>query len=81
LPTRRRRAFSSLLNAPALRLTAVAGREKTAGTAERWARIFVDVSWEGENRGRDLRTICRVVNSYLLFEYIENVDAHRGRHL
>jgi hypothetical protein len=58
---RKSRALSSRVTA-AFRLDdgegAVEGarRENTAGTADRWERILLEVSWACENRGRDLRT-------------------------
>lgn len=59
---------------PALRLPGADwdGRENTAGTAERCARILLEVNCELENRGIDFRTIVQDEHYVIRFEN----DAH-----
>jgi hypothetical protein len=53
---RRRRSLSALLTFDRDGIESFVGRENTAGMADRWESIFVEVNSALEYRGKDLRT-------------------------
>jgi hypothetical protein len=53
---RRRRSLSALLTFDRDGIESFVERENTAGIADRWESIFVEVNSALENRGNDLRT-------------------------
>ena len=82
LPIRIRRLFSSCVSRVAFRFSGLPdddAREKTGGTAERCARIFVEVRARSENFGRVFRTMHIVIKGKLTSGLVYSADCDTDR--